>query len=141
MTDNGSNPAPGVAGSRARATIADTIAAAIGELVQLILQHWSLAGAEWAATGARFGAAAGLTIGAVLLAFIAAILILAGAALALALVLPVWLAFLCVGGATLLAAGILLMLARARSRECTLVPRRTLASLRKHLAELGEPFV
>ena len=50
------------------------------------------------------------------------------------------LAFLCVGGATLLAAGILLLLARARSRDCTIVPRRTLASLRKHLAEFGEPF-
>src|ERR1700693_460056 len=108
MTDNGSNPAPGAAGPRARATIGDTIAAAIGELVRLILQHWSLAGAEWAATCARFGAAAGLTIGAVPLVFIAAVLILAGAARALAIVLPVWLAFLCVGGATLLAAGILL---------------------------------
>ena len=42
--------------------------------------------------------------------------------------------------ATLLAAGLLLMLARARSRGCTIVPRRTLASLRKHLAEIAEPF-
>jgi hypothetical protein len=141
MTEDGSHSAPGDAGSRAGATIGDTIVVAIGELVRLILQHWSLAGAEWAATGARLGAAAGLTIGALVLAFIAAILILAGAALALAIVMPVWLAFLCVGGATLLAAGLLLLLARARSKDCTLVPRRTLASLRKHLAELGEPFV
>jgi hypothetical protein len=107
----------------------------------LIVQHWSLAGAELAASGATVGAAAGLTIGAVLLGFIGAILILAGAALALATLMPVWLAFLCVGAATMLAAGLLLMRARARSRDCTLVPRRTFASLRKHLAELGEPFV
>jgi hypothetical protein len=59
----------------------------------------------------------------------------------LAIVMPIWLAFLCVGGATMLAAGLLLVLARARSRGCTLVPRRTLESLRKHLAELAEPFV
>src|SRR5712692_3269496 len=88
MTEDGSNSTPGEADPLARATIGDTIAAAIGELVRLILQHWSLAGAEWAATGAQLGAAAGLTIGAVLLAFIAAIFILAGAALALAIVLP-----------------------------------------------------
>jgi hypothetical protein len=145
MTDDGSDSAPGrtsgAAGSRASATIGDSIVAAIGELVRLILQHWSLAGAELTASGASAGAAAGLTIGALLLAFIAAILILTGAALALAIVMPMWLAFLCVGAATMLAAGLLLMRARARLRDCTLVPRRTLASLRKHLAELGGPFV
>jgi hypothetical protein len=141
MTENTPNSPPGAAGSRVRVTIGDTLAAAIGELVRLILQHFSLAGAELAASGAGLGTAAGLTIGALLLAFIGAILILAGAALALAIVMPIWLAFLCVGTATLLVAGLLLVLARARSRGCTLVPRRTLASLRKHLAELAEPFV
>lgn len=127
-------------GARSGATIGDTIVAAVGELVRLILRHWTLAAAELAASGAELGAAAGLMIGALLLAFIAAMLILTGAALALAMVIPLWLAFLCVGGAALLAAGAMLMLARARSRDCTLVPRRTLASLRRHLSELGEPF-
>jgi hypothetical protein len=141
MTENSPNSPPGATGSRARTTIADTLASAIGELVRLILQHCRLAGAELAASGTGLGAAAGLTIGALLLAVIGAILVLAGAALALAIVMPIWLAFLCVGGATLMAAGLFLVLARARSRGCTLVPRRTLASLRKHLAELAEPFV
>jgi putative superfamily III holin-X len=141
MTELGPNPPPGAAGSGARATIGDTLAIAIGELVRLILQHGRLAGAELAASGAGLGMAAGLTIGALMLAFIGAILVLAGAALALAIVMPIWLAFLCVGGATMLAAAVLLVLARARSRGCTLVPRRTLASLRRHLAELAEPFV
>jgi hypothetical protein len=140
MTEDFSNTAPGMADARTGATIGDTIVAAIGELVRLVLRHWNLAGAELAASGAGLGVAAGLTVGALLLAFIAAMLILTGAALALAIVMPLWLAFLCVGGATLLAAGVLLMLARARTRECSLIPRRTLASLRRQIAELGEPF-
>ncbi len=141
MTGDDPDPAASAGGSAARASIGDRAAAALGPLVRLILQHCALARAEFAASGAGLGAASLLAIVAVPLALIALTLLLVGAALALALVMPIWASFLCVGAATMAAAGLLLLLARARSRYCSLVPRRALASLRKQLAELGEQWL
>ncbi len=137
MTGDDPSPAAG-ATPPPSLTIGDRIAAALGDFVRLILQHWVLARAELAAGGAALGSATLFVILALLLVGVALILLLAGAALALAIVLPIWVSFLCIGAATLAAAGLLLLLARARSRRCSLVPHRAIASLQTHLAELGE---
>ncbi|HEX3952314.1 MAG TPA: phage holin family protein [Stellaceae bacterium] len=108
-----------------------------GLIVKLLLQHWNLATAEWADSAGRLGTAALFAVIAVLLGFVALILLFAGGALALALVMPLWAAFLAVGGAMILAAIVLLLLARAQSRRCTLVPHRALASLSRQASELG----
>lgn len=76
-----------------------------------------------------------------MIGFIAIILLLAGAALGLAAWLPLWVSFMLVGSATLLTAVAFLVLARAQAQRCTLVPRRAMKSLQKHLAELGEQRV
>jgi hypothetical protein len=118
----------------------DAVAAVVREFVQLILQHVALAGAELAESSAGLGWATAFSIIAFLVGFVGLILLCAGGALALALVLPIWSAFLLVGGAILLAAGGLFLFARAQSRRCTLVPERALASLRQNLSDLGEQW-
>lgn len=121
-------------------TAGDPIAAVIGGLVRLLLQHWTLACAEIADSSAGLGMATLFILAALLTGFLAMALLLSGAALALAIVVPVWLAFLLVGGATMLAAGGFLLLARRQSRRCALVPHRALVSLRKNLTELAEQW-
>jgi hypothetical protein len=117
--------------------LSGAITAALAEFVRLLMQHWALAQAEMADGGASFALAALFTMAALLVALLGLTLMLAGAALALAVVVPVWLAFLLVGGATALAAGGLLLLARRQSRRSTLLPRRAMASLRRNIADLG----
>jgi putative superfamily III holin-X len=131
---------PGSGHVEAGVASADAIAAVVREFIQLTLQHFALAGAELAESGAGLGWAAALSIIAFLVGFVGLILLCAGGALALALVLPSWAAFLLVGGAILLAAGGLFLFARAQSRRCTLVPERAIASLRQNLSDLGEQW-
>ena len=126
--------------SEAEDTTAETLSVVAREFVQLMLQHLTLAGAELAESGAGGGWAIVTTAIALLVGFIGLILLLAGAALALAIVLPLWAAFLSVGAATLLTATGFFLFARAQSRRCTLVPQRALASLRQNLSDLGEQW-
>ena len=137
MTDNEPHSTPGAAGFRESSDLGDAIAAAIGQFVRLVLQHWRLAEAEWADSSAGFAAATLLTTAALLVGFIALMLLLTGAALTLALVVPIWLSFLAVGTTTMAAAGALFIIARIQSKRCILIPRRTLASLHKQLDAIG----
>lgn len=115
-----------------------TIAAIVTEFARLLAQHWALARAELVDSGIALGVAGVAAVAALVVAFLGAAMLLAGAALALALVVPLWAAFAIIGAAALLIAGGLLLFARARSRRCTPVPRRAIASLRQNLVELGE---
>jgi hypothetical protein len=112
MTDNDPHSTAGAAGFRESSHVGDAVAAAIGEFVRLVLQHWKLAGAEWADSSAGFAAAALLTTAALLVGFIALMLLLTGAALTLALIVPIWLSFLAVGATVMAAAGALFIIAR-----------------------------
>ena len=115
----------------------EPIAAIVGEFVRLIVRHWDLARAELADSGAGLGLAVLYTLAALLVGILALTIVVAGIALAVAIILPAWLAFLLVGGATGLAAVVLLLLARRQSRRCVLVPRRAIASLQQNLSDLA----
>lgn len=115
-----------------------TIAAVAADFARLLTQHWSLARAELIDSGIALGVASLSAVAALVIAFLGVAMLLAAAALALALVVPLWAAFAIVGGAALLLSGGLLLFARARSRRCTPVPRRAIASLQQNLVELGD---
>lgn len=140
MADRESQPAPGSAEPDPPSDIGlgSTIGLIVTELARLIAQHWALARAEMAASGAALGRTGIFALGGVVTAFLGLAMVLSGAALALALVVPQWLAFLIVGAAVLLLAGGLGLLARAQSRRCAAMPHRAIASLQKNLAELGD---
>jgi hypothetical protein len=80
---------------------------------------------------------AALAIGAVL-AVSGWLALLAAAVLALAIVLPPWLAALIVGVAALIVAGLLALLGKRWLDAKSLVPRRSLDSLRQDEAWIGE---
>jgi hypothetical protein len=115
----------------------ESIVAIVGEFVRLIMRHWDLARAELADSGAGLGLAALYTLAALLVGILALTILLAGVALALATVLPLWAAFLLVGAATASGAIGLLLLARRQSRRCALLPHRAIASLQQNLSELA----
>lgn len=118
----------------------ESIAAIVGEFVRLIAQHWDLAQAELADSGAGIGRAILYALAALLVGIIALVILLAGVALALAIILPPWLAFLAVGAAAMLMTLGLLLMARRQSRRCAFLPRRAIASLRRNLSELAEEW-
>jgi Flp pilus assembly protein TadB len=78
-----------------------------------------LAKTEIATKGKRLGTAAGLGAGAAVLGVLALGVALAAAAAALALVLPLWGALLVVAGATLAVAAVLAGAARAAAKRAT----------------------
>lgn len=139
MAGGESQSASGPGGSRPIDAIglSNTIGAVVTEFARLLAQHWALARAEMADSGAALGRTGLFTVAAIVIAFLGIAMLLAGAALSLAIVVPLWLAFLLVGAAALLIAAGLLLLARAQSRRCAAVPHRAIASLQKNLAELG----
>jgi uncharacterized membrane protein YqjE len=135
--DNGPRT-PRAESSDENATGVGLIAALFRELLRLILQHVTLAGAELAESGAALGMASVLAIAALMTGFAAIMLLLVAAALALAVTIPIWLAFFLVAAGALLGAAGLWLLARAYARRCSLVPHRAVASLHRQLTEIGE---
>jgi membrane protein DedA with SNARE-associated domain len=133
-------PEPEDAGYRPRPerSIAALLADLANEIRTLFRLEVALFKAELAEKLRRLGhGLIALAIGAFLI-FSGWIALLATAALALAMVVPPWLAALLVASAALLAGALLLYLGKRWLLPESLVPRRTLNSLRKQETAIGE---
>ncbi|QFG27671.1 phage holin family protein [Actinomadura sp. WMMB 499] len=118
-----------------------------GELVRQATQQVSdlmraelrLAVAELKDKGRHAGTGAGLFGGAGLVALFGVGVLLAAAVAAIALVLPVWAAALIVGGALMLAAGLLALMGRGQAKRATPAkPEQAAQEARQTVAELKE---
>jgi uncharacterized membrane protein YqgA involved in biofilm formation len=96
----------------------------------LLRQEVALAKVEILGKFGQVGAGAGLLAAAGLLAFAGLLYLMAAAMMGLTVVLPDWVAALSVGGAVVLIAIILALVGRAKLRAESLVPSRTIKSLR-----------
>jgi Putative Actinobacterial Holin-X, holin superfamily III len=107
------------------------INALIDDLSRLVRLEFALFKQEMAGNARRLSAGvAAVAIGA-MLAFTAWLAIFSAAIIALAIVWPAWLAALVLGVATLLAGGLILYIGVRRMRVQTLVPQRTVKTLRE----------
>ena len=113
---------------------ADLVRLATEQINTLVRAELELARLELSEKGKRAGIGAGLLGGAGGMAFFGAAVLITTAILALALVLPAWLAALLVGVALLLMAGLLALLGRTQiQRAMPLVPAEAVRGLRTDL--------
>lgn len=119
-----------------------SIAALLADLAEqirtLLRLELALFKAELAEKLQRLGFGLAAVAAGAVLAFSGWLALLAAAVLALAIVLPPWLAALIVGIVTLLVAGLLLLLGKRWLDAKSLVPRRSLSSLKQDEAWVGE---
>jgi uncharacterized membrane protein YqjE len=108
------------------------------ETVLLIRQEMALLKAELQEKFGRMGQGATALGAGALMAFSGWLVLLAAAVLGLATVLPAWLAALIVAIIVLAIAGVLVFIGKSRFDAESLVPRRTLRSLREDEAWLRE---
>jgi hypothetical protein len=108
------------------------------ETVLLIRQEMALLKAELQEKFGRIGQGATALGAGALMAFSGWLVLLAAAVLGLATVLPAWLAALIVAIVVLAIAGVLVFIGKSRFDADSLIPRRTLRSLREDEAWLRE---
>jgi uncharacterized membrane protein YqjE len=108
------------------------------ETVLLIRQEMALLKAELQEKFGRMGQGATALGAGALMAFSGWLVLLAAAVLSLATVLPAWLAALIVAIVVLAIAGVLVFIGKSRFDADSLMPRRTLRSLREDEAWLRE---
>jgi uncharacterized membrane protein YqjE len=108
------------------------------ETVLLIRQEMALLKAELQEKFGRMGQGATALGAGALMAFSGWLVLLAAAVLSLATVLPAWLAALIVAIVVLAIAGVLVFIGKSRFDADSLIPRRTLRSLREDEAWLRE---
>jgi uncharacterized membrane protein YqjE len=108
------------------------------ETVLLIRQEMALLKAELQEKFGRIGQGATALGAGALMAFSGWLVLLAAAVLGLATVLPAWLAALIVAIVVLAIAGVLVFIGKSRFDADSLMPRRTLRSLREDEAWLRE---
>jgi YihY family inner membrane protein len=130
--DRGSRPDPRDRSDRRR-SMPELIASVLDRMRGLVRKEVELARIEMTeAVAARAKGLAAFGVGGVALLFALGFLA-AGAALALAIVLPAWAATLIVGGVFLLIGVICLLVGRRTSRSASFVPERTQESLKEDL--------
>ncbi|MEV0646702.1 phage holin family protein [Phytomonospora sp. NPDC050363] len=123
----------------AEASTAELVRRATEQMSHLIRDELALARAEMAHKGRSAGLGIGLFGGGGLLALYGLGVLLAAAVLALALVMPAWLAALLVGVAVLVVAGILALVGRSRVKEAVpLKPTETAESVQADIDEIKE---
>jgi membrane protein len=98
---------------------AELIGDATEQLTRLVRDEMRLAAAELQQKGKRIGVGAGLFGGASVLAFYGGLALLAGAILALSLVVVPWLAAILVGVAVLLVAAVLALVGKGQVQRAT----------------------
>ena len=130
-----------------RTSATSTPEASTGELVRqaaeqisrLVRDELTLAKAEMTQKGKRVGVGAGLLTGGGLVALYGVAALLAATVLALAEVMPGWLAALIVAVVLLGAAGVLAALGRAKVSQATpLTPEQTVRSVKADIDEVKE---
>jgi len=129
-----------VSGERVKAerSMAGLVSDLAAEAILLIRQEMTLLKTELSEKFSQAGQGIGLLVAGGVLAFSAWLVLLAAAVLGLALVLPPWLAALIVGLAVLAIGGVLLFIGKKRLEPGSLVPQRTLRSLREDQTWLTE---
>ena len=119
-------------------SIAELTADLSGEVRRLISDEFRIAVAELQAKGKRLGLGVGMAGAAGLLALFGGAALLAAAVLALALVLPAWLAALLVGAALMLVAGCAALLGKKEAqRAIPPVPEEAAEGVREDLGAIN----
>ncbi|MEJ5914067.1 phage holin family protein [Pseudokineococcus sp. 1T1Z-3] len=116
-------------------TVGQLVVAVKRDVTALVRSEVALAKAELKDDVKAGGVGAGLFGGAAFLGLVAFLFLLVGGALALALVLPEWAAFLVVGGALLLLAGVLALVGKASLSKVS-KPERTIATAQESVQAL-----
>jgi hypothetical protein len=119
-------------------SIATLLSDLASETILLIRQELALLKAELHEKFGRLGQGATAVGAGALIAFSGWLVLLAAAVLGLATVLPPWLAALIVAAVALATGGILIFVGKSRFDAQSLMPRRTLRSLREDEAWLRE---
>jgi hypothetical protein len=112
---------------------ADLVKLMSDQVSTLVRDELKLAQLEMTAKGKRAGVGAGMMGGGGLLAFYGLACLIACAVIALALVMPAWLAALIVGVVLLAVAAVVALLGKNRVREANPVPRESVARVRTHV--------
>lgn len=105
---------------------------------RLLRDEVALAKTELRATATRAGAGAGLLGGAALLGFFALATFITTAIVALALVLPLWLAALIVAVVLLSVAAVLGLLGKSQLSQVSPTPERTVSNVKLDVTEVQE---
>jgi len=116
-------------------SVGQLVVAVKRDLLALVKSEVALAKAEIAGEAKTAGIGAGMFAGAALFGFLALVFLLVAGSLALALVLPTWAAFLVVGGALLLLAGLLALVGKSRVSKVG-KPERTVRTAQGSVAAL-----
>ena len=119
---------PGATGSER--SLGGLLAALARDSSLLLRQEMALARAEIIDRLGALGTGAGLVAAAGALAFAGLLYLMAAASIGLAIVVRPWAAALIVGSSALLIAGLLAVVGRAKMRASSLVPARTIKTLR-----------
>lgn len=120
-------------------SLGDLVSSVSTDLSRLVRDEMRLAQAEVTAKAKKAGVGVGAFGAAGVLALYAFGVLLAAAVLALALVLPGWLAALIVGVVVLLVAGVAALIGKNKVDEATPpVPTRAVASVKTDVAEIKE---
>lgn len=121
------------------ASTADLVKLASEQITQLVRDEVALARIEMTTKAKRMGVGAGLFGGAGIVVVYGVGALIAGAAVALALVLPAWAAALIVGGGLFLLAGLLAMVGRASvKRAGTPVPDEAIGGLKADVQTVSQ---
>jgi uncharacterized membrane protein YqjE len=128
-----------VTSSSSDSSVGDLVKAMSADLSRLVRDELQLAQVELSAKAKTAGVGIGAFGGAGVLAFYGVAVLLAAAVLALALVLPAWLAALIVGVVVLAIAGVAALIGKKKVSEAApAVPERTVASVKEDVAEIKE---
>lgn len=123
-------------GRRSTAEIVQDIISNTREIIRSELQ---LAKSEVTDKGKRAGKAAGMLAAGGAIALVAALLIVATCVAALALVMPVWAACLIMAVLLGVIGGGMMLVGRQRMRQTSMVPERTISSLKEDVQWLKHP--
>jgi uncharacterized membrane protein YqjE len=125
--------------SSSDSSVGDLVKAMSADLSRLVRDELQLAQVELSAKAKTAGVGIGAFGGAGVLAFYGVAVLIAAAVLALALVLPAWLAALIVGVVVLAIAGVAALIGKRKVSEAApAVPERTVASVKEDVAEIKE---
>lgn len=115
----------------ARPSAATLIRSVASDAVELVQKEIQLAKKEMSDVATRIGAGAGMIVGGIVLCMCGLVIALLGAVWALALVLPLWLSAVLIGGGLLLLGVALVIVGKETASPENLMPNRAMHSLKK----------
>ncbi len=122
-----------------RRSTAEIVQDIIDNTREIIRSELQLARTEVADKGKRVGKAAGMLAAGGAIAAVAALLIVVACVAALSLVMPVWAASLIMAVLLGVVGGGMMMVGRQRMKQTSMVPERTISSLKEDVQWLKHP--